>query len=59
MPKSRLGQVTFLGEIKMDAKGRVLIPKKAMRALGLTAQMQLSAMYDGEGNLILRPIKNN
>ena len=57
MGKSKLGKVTFLGEVRMDSKGRVLIPKKAMRSLGLEAPMTLTCMYDEEGNLILRPTK--
>lgn len=55
MAKSRLGKVTFLGEVRMDYKGRVLIPKKAISALGLSAPSSLICMYDEEGNLILRP----
>lgn len=55
MGKSKLGKVTFLGEVKMDSKGRVLVPKKAMESLGLSAPMTLTCMYDAEGNLILRP----
>ena len=57
MGKSKLGKVTFLGEVRMDSKGRVLIPKKAMRSLGLEAPMTLTCMYDEEGNLIVRPTK--
>lgn len=57
MGKSKLGKVTFLGEVRMDSKGRVLIPKKAMNALDLFAPMTLICMYDDEGNLILRPSK--
>lgn len=56
MGKSKLGKVTFLGEVRMDSKGRVLIPKKAMSALGLNAPMTLICMFDEEGNLILRPL---